>query len=299
MGYLYTPKCASWENQGERRIKEKIVAVSSVTWGRSTGGKRGKLGATVGGRRGQERAESPLIKVGRLLRQHGRNVLGVVALVILVLGGVSGLRWVIHRPYFQIRHAVITGDLHQVDRALVAKAAERVQGSFFSVDLAAAASELKAIPWIRAVHLRRVWPDALEVQVEEQNPVAYWGDDALLNEHGEPFEADYLGELPHFVGPREAGQDMIQAWQHFNQWVKPLGRRVDGVELSARGAWTLSLDDGTQWRVGRDQVDNRVQRFVQVYPELHKAGVIPPGGKVDLRYANGFAISGAGGSAEE
>ncbi len=278
------------------------MAVSGISWDKRSGA---KSELRHSGRQGVSRRHSPsetpgfLERCWRWLGAHWRSGVAVCLLLSLVVGVKLSLQWVIHRPFFQIQHTVIHGNLHQVDPALVAKAAQRVKGNFFTVDLAAAAAELKTIPWVRAVHLHRIWPNALEVQVEEQIPAAYWGDEGLLNIFGEPFVADYLGELPHFVGPREAGPEMLQAWNRFNRDLKPLGRYVEGMALSERGAWTLTLDDGSHWFLGREPDGAGWQRFLKVWPELHQNGVIPAGGSVDLRYANGFAVRGPGTGSKE
>ncbi|WP_297458475.1 cell division protein FtsQ/DivIB [Ferrovum sp.] len=271
------------------------MAVSGISWDKNSGT---KSESRHSGQPGLSRRRSTPETSGFLERCRGwlgahRRGLGVVCLLLLFIVGVKlSLHWVIHRPFFRIQHTVIRGNLHQVDQALVAKAVQRVQGDFFTVDLGAAAAELKTIPWVRAVHLHRIWPNALEVQVEEQIPAAYWGDEGLLNIFGEPFVADYLGELPHFVGPSEAGPEMLQAWNKFNHDLEPLGRHVEGMVLSERGAWTLTLDDGSHWLLGREPNATRWQRFLKVWPELHQNGVIPAGGTVDLRYANGFTVRG-------
>ncbi len=271
------------------------MAVSGISWDKNSGTKRELRNS---GRQGSSQRHSALETPGFLGRvrswvgAHWRGWVAVCLLLFFIAGVKVGLHWVIHRPFFQIQHTVIRGNLHQVDPALVTKAAQRVQGDFFTVDLGAAAAELKTIPWVQVVHLHRIWPNALEVQVEEQIPAAYWGDEGLLNIFGEPFVADYLGELPHLSGPREAGPEMLQALNRFNRDLEPLGRSVAGLVLSERGAWTLTLDDGSHWLLGREPDAARWQRFLKAWPELHQNGVIPAGGTVDLRYANGFTVRG-------
>ena len=61
------------------------------------------------------------------------------------------------------------------------------------------------------------------------------------------------------------------------------------VRMSPRGAWHVRLDNGMTLEVGRDQVPERVARFLAAYPRT-----IAPLGRnaeyVDLRYPNGFAV---------
>ena len=69
----------------------------------------------------------------------------------------------------------------------------------------------------------------------------------------------------------------------------PLGLRVDTVRLSARGSWTLVLDDGTQIEAGRGDPQPRLARFARMLPQL-RADPARRIERADLRYTNGFAI---------
>jgi len=76
-----------------------------------------------------------------------------------------------------------------------------------------------------------------------------------------------------------------------------LNQRPVQVTLSPRLAWQLKLDNGMLVEVGREQpkspVGVRLQRFIEVYPELVGKRATRPS-VVDLRYPNGFAIRVAG-----
>jgi cell division protein FtsQ len=65
--------------------------------------------------------------------------------------------------------------------------------------------------------------------------------------------------------------------------------RLTSLQLDARGAWELALDNGVSVRVGRKQVDERLVRFTDTALRLvaQRAHDID---YVDLRYTNGFAI---------
>jgi cell division protein FtsQ len=65
--------------------------------------------------------------------------------------------------------------------------------------------------------------------------------------------------------------------------------RLTSLQLDARGAWELVLDNGVSVRVGRKQVDERLARFTDTALRLvaQRAHDID---YVDLRYTNGFAI---------
>jgi cell division protein FtsQ len=71
--------------------------------------------------------------------------------------------------------------------------------------------------------------------------------------------------------------------------------RLAALELDARGAWNLTLDNGVMVRLGRRQVDERFERFVLAAAKLvsQRATDIT---YVDMRYSNGFAVGWKGGA---
>lgn len=264
-------------------------------------------GASMGSRR---RAPEPVARRAPTPGASAKSAPGTrrawlwLAAKVLLLGLLLGLLgaaalWLCRQPMFQIRRALVTGDLQQVDRDLVAKRARTLRGNFFTLDLNAATAELRTIPWVRSVTLRRLWPNGVEVQVQEQHVAARWGDNALLNSAGEVFNADYSGELPRLEGPSESGAEMLQAMNQFNQTLAPLHRHVALLTLSERRAWGLQLDNGLALELGRDHMQERLQRFVRVYPAMFPGSPALAGTSVDLRYPNGFALrtaSSGGGS---
>ena len=67
-----------------------------------------------------------------------------------------------------------------------------------------------------------------------------------------------------------------------------IGRSPERLNVSARRAWQIRLDDGMTLDLGREQIEDRLRRFVAAYP-LTIARMTRPVDRVDLRYANGFA----------
>jgi cell division protein FtsQ len=73
----------------------------------------------------------------------------------------------------------------------------------------------------------------------------------------------------------------------------PLGEEIAQISLSPRLAWRVRLKSGTELELGREQVEERVARFVAAYPQSVGA-MKRPVNYVDLRYRNGFAVRVAG-----
>ena len=72
---------------------------------------------------------------------------------------------------------VVRGELNNASREEIANAMDGVGGNFFAADLAAVRGRLEQVGWVRQVDARRVWPDRIEVRLEEHVAFARWGID--------------------------------------------------------------------------------------------------------------------------
>ena len=144
---------------------------------------------------------------------------------------------------------------------------------------------------MRRVAVRRVWPDRLEVSVEEHVALARWGDEALVNTHGERFAARTKEALPSFIGPGGTAAEVTRRYRRFAEIVAPLGTGVERVVLTPRHAWQLRLGNGLHLMLGRDAdlAEERLTHFVDAYPATLARSRQKPE-YVDLRYPNGFAL---------
>ena len=82
---------------------------------------------------------------------------------------------------------------------------------------------------------------------------------------------------------------MAIQYAYFRKSLEPLGRAPARVSVSARRAWTLTLDSGLTLELGRADPEDRLARFVQNYAQA--AALLGRRMQhVDLRYSNGFAV---------
>jgi cell division protein FtsQ len=251
---------------------------------------RSKAARSMGGPR---QAESGLFHFPRIERKH----LILVGFLLVGLIGALGMRqagmWIASRPMFEIHQVRVVGELEQVDRDLVRKRLLALKGSFFNIDLSVASSELRTVPWVRSVTLRRIWPDQLEVGVEEHHALGRWGDSELINTKGERFTAEYSGVLPYFEGPKGSESLMQDEFQQFHAQLKKIALSITDLEFTERGSWRLIADNGLEMELGKDDVHGRLARFIEIYPQLvHNAAL--SGAVADLRYSHGFALRPVG-----
>lgn len=211
---------------------------------------------------------------------------GAAALLIVY----GCIHYVVHLPVFPLREIRVIGDVgHVTNEQVAAVMARELRGNFFTVDLAQAREAFEKLPWVRKVNVRRQWPDCLEVAVEEHQPLARWGSSALVNAHGEVFEAAISGSLPVLFGPEGAATEVVARYAEFDRLLAPIGKKAVLITLSARRAWQLRLDDGMVLQLGRENLEARLAGFVSAYQRT-VARLPQPPSHVDLRYSNGFAV---------
>jgi cell division protein FtsQ len=227
-------------------------------------------------------------------------------MVMLVIGV---LVWLSQRPVFalkQIQVEPIAGQtLKHINKSIVKhQVMETVQGNFFSVRLEDVKRGFESMPWVRHANVRRVWPNGLIVNIEEQKPFATWGGESsgtLMNTHGELFsgrisELTDDKQLLDFSGPDDASQEVMSLYEKANNWFKPWGAEVTSLALTERYAWHVKLSNGMKVEFGRDEessdknlTEERVARLFKYWPQV-QAKWPTQIDAVDLRYSNGFAV---------
>jgi cell division protein FtsQ len=224
----------------------------------------------------------------RLLNLVAGMLIGIALLGFAAVGAVKLVR----AGLFPVREILVTAPPAHTTRAQIEDAVRgRIAGDFFAVDLREVRSALEQLPWVRRASVRRMWPDGLEVSLEEHVAFARWGEDALVNTYGEKFSAATAEKLPLFIGPAGSEKEVASEYARFSGELAPLGIPIERVVLTARFAWQLRLADGLNLMLGRDPqvAQERLRRFVGAYDATLKK-IARKHEYVDLRYPNGFAL---------
>lgn len=234
------------------------------------------------------------------VRQLNLAASALVALALAALAAAGGI-WLAQRPSFALAAIRIDGDIEHINRPTVrASVVGHLKGNFFTVDLDAARQAFEQMPWVRRASVRRVWPNALAVTLEEYKPLGTWGSDQLVSVDGELFTAnqgELEEDLPAFDGPPGTAQEVVARYADFKKWLAPLGAAPDEVSLSPRYAWTVKLSNGTQIEYGRERNPSTLAERSHRLTAAWKAVTARWGNEIeyaDLRYPNGFAIRAAG-----
>jgi cell division protein FtsQ len=212
------------------------------------------------------------------------------ALLLLLVGAFSALTWGLDRP---VRVISIDGSFQRVSPGQIEKAvAPFAHEGFMSANLGDIQRAVESLPWVDHARIARRWPNGLRVTVTEQTAAARWGESGLLNTRGELFvrEAAHVpAELPRLSGPEGTESQVAQRYLSVQGRMLEAGMRIAALRLDERGAWEIDLDSGVTVRLGRRDVDERIDRFLRTASQViaHRLTEI---NYVDMRYSNGFAI---------
>jgi cell division protein FtsQ len=243
-----------------------------------------------------------------LLLWQTASVLNVLAVVLmsaaLALAGLAGSYWVKRHSLFNIKEVVVTGMrgeqdlLHQNPTFIRQVIVRQLRGNLMTVQLDAVQSTFAQAPWIRHVHVRRVWPNRLWVVLEEHQAVASLNDEFLVNQQGETYMAvvdDAMVGLPALIGKKQDASLMLERFRELNGWLVPSQLTVHQLYLSERRAWTAVLSNQTTLEIGRDDlkpsVSQRVSQWAKTWATAQNAAGVSKSLHIDLRYPNGYAIS--------
>jgi cell division protein FtsQ len=221
-------------------------------------------------------------------------LLASLAMLLYALGF-----WITHAPVFPVKKIRISGEMERVTAEQLKFIAEHeLTGTFFTLDIDKTRGAFGKLPWVHQAQVRRVWPDTLEISVDEYVALARWGENGLVDVNGEWFDAASDQGLPVFYGPAGAQKDMAALYLRLRPVFAPSGLAIVRMFLSDRRAWSVELNNGVHIEFGRGDVENRAQRFAS-----HWKGTLAKLpyaiSYVDMRYPNGFAVRMPGYSAPQ
>ena len=244
------------------------------------------------------RADAPALPTDVMLMNVTAALCGTIGAIALAAVVVF---WLVGQPAFALRSIRIVGDVTRNSVATIrANAAPQLVGNFFTLDLATGRRAFESVPWVRQAVVDRVWPNRLQVRLEEHKPVALWSTDGsaekLVNSFGEVFEAN-LGDveddrLPMLQGPDGSAVHVLGLFRRLAPIFAGLDARIDTLSLSARGSWRAELDSGADIQLGRgsdDELAERTQRFAGTLAQV-LARYERPLEYADLRHHDGYAV---------
>lgn len=213
----------------------------------------------------------------------------VVALGVGIYWASGPIAKVFERP---IKSVVVEGEFHLISKQRATELiGDEINGDFLQLDLMELKAALLSDPWVEKVTLNRRWPDTLVVKIIEQKPIARWGD-GFLNQRGEIVRVENAGPLsglPWLQGSEADAIEILQQYQDLSQILRSRGLDVLALKCDNKKSWRLTVKNHVEIAIGRDQVMEKIRRFVTVY-DTHLSSVWSDVKAIDVRYTNGIAV---------
>ena len=192
-----------------------------------------------------------------------------------------------------IRTIQLSGTFKNLDQQEVEATLQQYIGEgFFSLDIYQLQQTLYARAWTDSVSVRRVWPDKLRVMIKEKKPVARWDEQHLLSDSARVYLADTkaFGHLPLVHAANHPPAWVLAQFYRLQARFDSVDERLLALQVDSRGALDVELINGLQIKMGRGNIDHKIDRLVSIYQQqiLPRREQIE---RLDLRYSNGFAVA--------
>jgi len=230
-------------------------------------------------------------KVSRRIIYRGLGL----GLLILIFGGVTytvtdPLTRLLERP---LKSVAVEGQFQYLPKDRAMELIEReIDGDFLQLNLGRLKNELQEDPWVDHVYLSRRWPDTLVVKIAEQTPIARWDANGFLNQRGEIIrvtDTDKLAGLPWLQGNEVNAREIMQQYQDLSTLLRSRGLEIVALKCDNKKSWRLTLKNEKEIAIGREEVMEKLRRFVTVYDKF-LSSVWSDVKAVDVRYSNGVSV---------
>jgi cell division protein FtsQ len=164
--------------------------------------------------------------------------------------------------------------------------------SLIGFDAKGARARIGTLPWVKSVSVRKIYPDTLDVQIEERQPFAIWqhGSELTLIEASgnviAPFSSNRHASLPLVIGlgaPEKAAAFVAKVEQY-----PELAARVKGYIHIGERRWDLRLENGVTIKLPEDGADEAIAEVLELD---RRQGLLSRDiAAVDLRLADRLVI---------
>jgi cell division protein FtsQ len=165
--------------------------------------------------------------------------------------------------------------------------------SIFDADMQRIHATVTQMPWVKSATVERVWPDAIDIKVNERKAYVRWGKQGLLTEHGElfmPKNVDQFQSLLLVEGPKQQEAKTLEIMKGVKMALEDQALELAEFKVNDREAWEIKLKTGLEILLGRTEQLKKLQRFLETLPILGQEKMSAMQ-LVDCRYPNGFAVS--------
>jgi len=177
---------------------------------------------------------------------------------------------------FRIAAVSLSGERHVARAEIIAAAGVTERTSLLFLDVEAARSRLKAVPWIADATVRKLFPDRLQIRVREREPFALWqvdgklsliaADGTVISRVIEP----PFASLPLVVG--RGAQTKAREFLALLDRYPSIREQVRASVLVAERRWNLKLKNNLDVRLPETDIGPALDLLVALDRDKHLIG---------------------------
>ena len=244
------------------------------------------------------RKNVPVLKRnGERLVTAAKYLIFVVLPVVLVVAAIYMMSRMVNSA-FKVREVVITGNEHLTDEELKSMAGIGRDENLLKVSGRRISSKMMESPWIRAVAVRKDFPDRLLIDIRESEPFA------LLDMKGKLFIVDDRGAmleklkdiavpfLPVISSNPYREKEAFHEALNLAKAIKNTGllSRKDHIEIISHKPQEMSVNlDGIVVKVGEGEYEDKLARLTDIEEEIKSRNISVD--YIDLRFENRVLVS--------
>ncbi len=239
-----------------------------------------------------------------------RAVCAILGLVTLIALLAIASRLAVDPERFPVEQVDVLGTLDYANRDELMDTIQRhTEMGFYGLDIDDLRKGIERNEWVSNARISRVWPSRISLDIQEHEPAARWNDDHLISKSLVLFKphqlrresadfkqwSDVFKPLPQVLGSLGRHAVLLDAYRDYDRQLTLLDLKMALLEEDERLSQTLILANGVSVKLGREQQDLRMDRFLDVYDHL---ATTSGGGQLsfDMRYESGFALREASAS---
>lgn len=187
----------------------------------------------------------------------------------------------------------LLGSLERVDRAeLRVQVESAITSGLLTLKLDELDENVEKIDWVYAAEIQKRWPQRLSIHIEEEQPVARWGDLGYLAASGKMVRSqayEDLIDLPGFHVLVASPRETLDLFYGLNSAMLTNGMGIQELHQSQFGSWSMIMENGSEIVLGKDDLMIRMRRVMKAW-QLLTPEMMNELETVDARYPNGIAV---------
>lgn len=218
--------------------------------------------------------------------RRGIIFLSIVGFILIIVLGIK-----ISAVTFYIRDIQVSGNYHLTKEDVIKSTNIEKGTNLLKLHSGDIDKELKSNPWIKKVSLRRQFPTALMIRIEEAVPKA------LLSLNDKMFLVDEDGNILEEIRdkgtpflPVISGIDPVRDRRGFLEAMKLIEALInkgvvvnkESVEIGLEPYGLVMKIDGETLKIGYEGYSEKLKKWVELEPEIKKRGIAIM--YVDLRF---------------